>query len=235
MGKGPKKSKKADLKEEKKDFVPGTETGDQFGKVLSLLSEWMKAGIIDFDLDPDGDIDFKLPSEMSDLLGTQIPSDLTHKNVVAIIRNEIPALISAGLEKKPEQRLRYLLPEELHEKIDVMVERSAKTVKILVDKNLKERILLRQATPVYVVDEIRSIASTYHIELEKGEKVDVPYLSIEFTLAKPRSGHMLVLNPKERSAIFSRKDDIKVTVELHRDDLKDLIKKLKDIEEKASK
>lgn len=234
MGKGPKKSKKADTKEEKKDFVPGTETEEQFEKVLSLLSDWMKAGIVDFELDTDGDIKFNLPGEMSKLLGTQVPRDLTHKKVVAIIRTEIPPLISAGLGKESELRLRFLMPEELHEKIDVMVKRSKKTVGTLINENLKARILLRQATPCYVVDKIQSMESTYHIESGKGEKVNVHHLSLEFSFAKPRSGQMLVIDPKEGGISFSRKDDIKVTVDLHRDDMKDLIKKLKEIEEKIS-
>ena len=234
MGKGPKKSKKVDMKEEKKDFVPGTETEEQFEKVLSLLSDWIKAGIVDFELDTDGDIKFNLPGEMSKLLGTQAPRDLTHKKIFAIIRNEIPPLISVGLGKESERRLRFLMPEELHEKIDVMVKRSKKTVGTLINENLKARILLRQATPCYVVDEIHSMTATYHIKSEKGEKVNVPHLSLELSFAKPRSAQMLVMNPKEGSISFSRKDDIKVTVDLHRDDMKDLIKKLNKIVEEMA-
>ncbi len=234
MGKKPTKSKKKELEKGKEEFLPGAESEEQFEKVLSLLSEWRKAGIVDFELDADGSVDFSLPSEMSELLGTQVPRGLTHKNVVGIIRREIPVLISAGLGKMPEERLRSLLPEKLHEKIDVMVKRSEKVINMLdgIDKGLKERILLRQATPCYIVDEIHSMTATYHIESDKGEKIDVPHLSLEFTFAKPRSGQMLVINPKERSISFSRKDDVKVTVDLHRDDIKDLIKKLNRIEEK---
>lgn len=234
MGKRPAKPKKEELKKKKKDFVPGSETEEQFEKVLSLLSDWMKAGIVDYELDADGDINFKLPGEMSELLGTQVPSELTHQHVAAIIRTEMPALISAGLGKEPERRLRFLIPEELHEKIDVMVQRSEKTVGMLINENLKERILLRQTTPCYVLDKIRSMESTYHIESEKGEKVNVPHLSLEFSFAKPRSGQMLVMNPKQRTISFSGKDDIKVTADLHKDDIKDLIKMLKEAKEKLS-
>lgn len=234
MGKKQTKAKKTELKKSKEDFVPGTENEEQFEKVLFLLSEWIKAGIVDVKIDVDGDIHFDLPSEMEELLKTQVPRDLKHRDVVAIIRNELPALISASLAKNPGRRLRFILPENLNEKIDLMVERGEKTVGMLVSKNLKERILLRKASPSYVIDELRDMAGTYHVESEKNEKVDVPYLSLELTLARPRSEQMLAVNPKERTVRFSRKDDIKVTIDLHKEDLKDLIKKLNKIDEKIS-
>jgi len=234
MGKGPKKSKKADMKEEKKDFVPGTETEEQFEKVLSLLSDWMKAGIVDFELDTDGDTQFNLPGEMSKLLGTQVPRDLTHKKVAAIIRTEIPALISAGLAKNPRQQLSDRMPEVLREKIGVLLKRVEASVEKLVDKDLKERILLRRTTPGYVIDEVRVIPGTYYVETGNKKKTEVPHLLLEISLERPQSGRMLVVGPDLRRMSFSRMDDMRVAVDLHKDDLKNLIEKLKEIEGKIS-
>lgn len=233
MGKRPTKSKKEELEKGKEDFVAGTETEEQFEKVLALLSEWIKAGIVDVKVDTDGDVNFDLPSEMSKLLGTQVPRDLTHKKVVAIIRTEIPALISAGLGKEPERRLRSLLPEELRKKIDVMVKRSEASVESLVDKDLKERILLRRTTPGYVVDEVRMTLGTYYVEGEK-RKTEVPHLLLEISLARPQSSRMLVVGLDQHRMSFSRQDDMRVAIDLHKDDLKDLIKKLNKIAEEMT-
>lgn len=229
MGKEQTKSKKSNAND---DFVAGAESDKQFKKVLSLLCEWMKAGIVDVKVDVDGDVDFGLPDEMDELLGTQLPPGYAHDEVSAIIRSEIPALISGGLEKKPEQYLKFRLPEKFHERIDVMVQRSREAIKKLVNKNLKERILLRRAATAYLIEDIQLTKCTYHLELEKGEKVDVPHATLGFTFAKAGSGQVVVMDMHARSASFRRKDTVEVSVDLHKDDVKDLIKKLKEIEKK---
>ena len=234
MGKKQTKTKKPKVENQEKDFIPGAETEGQFDNVLLLLSQWMKAGIVTVNVDVDGDIAFELPREMNKLLETQIPSDLTHKQVVGIIRDEIPSLIAAAFGKNPEHMVRVLMPEKLHGKIDTMVKRSEKAVTCLVDSSLKERIMLKRTTPAYVVDEIHAIRSTYHVEAKRGEKIDVPYISLEFAFVRPRSGYVFSLNPKERAMSASRKDEIRVTLDLHKDDIKDLNQKLKKIEEETS-
>lgn len=219
---------------EKTKFIPGEETDEQFEKVLSLLSQWMKAGIVEVSVDVDGDISFELPKEMDKLLETQVPKDLTHKKVIKIINAEIPVLISAGLLKNPERTLRMEMPETLHEKMDTMIERSKKAVETLIEGALKERIMLRKTTAAYVLDDIESIQSTYHIEVNKEEKLDIPFISLELALAKPRSGYLLMLSPRERALLPVRQDTLKITIDLHRDDIKDLIQKLNKIEDKIS-
>lgn len=234
MGKKHTKTEKPQIEKQEKDFIPGTETEEQFDKVISLLSQWIQAGIVSVDVDVDGDIKFELPREMDRLLETQVPRDLGHKKVRAIINKEIPALIDAGLRRNPEQALRLTMPEKLHGKIDTMEKRSEKAVTNLVDRSLKERIMLRRTTPGYVFEDIQSIQSTYHVKGKEGEKIDVPFISLGLTLAKPRSGYTFSMNPLERSFSVSRKEELKVTLDLHKDDLKDLIKKLSEIEEKIN-
>ena len=224
MGKEQTKSKKSNAKD---DFVAGAESDKQFKRVLSLLSDWMKAGIVDVKVDTDGEVAFGLPDEMDELLGTQLPPGLAHDEVSSIIRNEIPALISASLEKKPERYLKRRLPEKFHEAIDVMIQRSLEAVEKLINKNLKERILLRRATMVYLLDDIQLTEGTYHLDLGKGKKVDVPHASLAFTFAKPGAGQVVVINANTGSASFISQDSIDVSVDLHKDDVKDLIKKLK--------
>ena len=113
-----------------------------------------------------------------------------------------------------------------------MVQRSLEAIEKLVNKNLKEIILLRRATTVYLLDDIQLTEGTYHIDLGKGKKVDVPHASLAFTFAKPGAGQILVMNTNMGSAGFRRQDSIDVSVDLHKDDVKDLIKKLKKIEKK---
>ena len=230
MGKEQTKAKKTKVEKQEKDFMPGAETEAQFDKVLSLLSQWMKAGIVSASVDVDGDVTFELPREMEKLLKTQVPRDLSHDKVRSIIRSEIPALIDAGLRRNPEQVLRLGVPEKLH----TMVKRSEKAVNSLVDGTLKERIMLRRRTTGYVLDDIESIQSTYHVEAEKGQRINVPFVSLELAFAKPRSGFVLTVNPRERVMSASRKDEITVTLALHKDDIKELIQKLQKIEEETS-
>ncbi len=235
MGKKQTKEKKAELRKVKEDFIPGAETEEQFEKVLSLLSEWIKAGIVDVEVDTDGDVTFSLPGEMDELLGTQVPFGLKHKDVVSIITFEIPMLIGAGLSRKPKEWIKRRLQEQFSDKIDVMTKRGEKAAKCLVTGDSKERVLLRKASLAYVVDELNWSSGTYHVKSEGEEKIDIPHVSLEIKFARPRSGRMVMIHHDERSISFGRSDDISVTLDLHTDDIRDLIKKLKGIEEDICK
>ena len=230
MGKEHKIKKNDGTDKEEDGFLPGQETEEQFNAVLSLLSEWIKANVVDLEIDADGDVLFELPSEMGALLGTEVPAGLTGEEVRGIVQKEMPALVSARLKSDPRSWLESVLPEQLHGKMDAMVERSKKVFSSLVDKSLKERLLLRKATPTYVAPSIRRLVSTtYHVESGEGEKVDVPVACLEFKFAKPRSMYAFEFDMLERRPGISHKDDVKVTVDLHKDDIDDIIKKLKKI------
>ena len=223
-------SKKTDRKE--KCFIAGEETEEQFNGVLSRLSEWVKAGVVNLDIDADGGIRFELPAEMVSLLGDEAPAGLTSDDVREIVRTEIPVLLSARLRKDARGWLGSVLPEQIQGKVDVMLERSKKAFPVLVDQNLKERLLLRKATPSYVAPSIRRAASaTYHVESGEGEKVDVPAVCLEFEFAKPGSGYILEIAVRESRVATRRKDDVRVAVDVHKDDVDDLIKKLSKIKE----
>jgi hypothetical protein len=46
---------------------------------------------------------------------------------------------------------------------------------------------------------------------------------------------MFAFNPLERTIGFTRRDDVRVTLDLHKDDIKDLIQRLQKIEENMCK
>ena len=229
MGKRPAKSKKSEPKERKTDFVPGAETDEQFEQALLLLSEWLKAQIVDVGVDTDGDISFDLPREMDQLLETQMPADLTSEHVVAIIKHEIPALVEAGLAREPAEWLKRRVPEELSDKVESMAKRAKRVVDIIISESLKERMLLRRNTPAYVVERLEWNAGTYHVRSEGQEKTDVPFVSLEINFTRPRSAPVLAIGPVDRGVGFKRDDDISVNLELHRDDIGDLIRELEEI------
>ncbi|MCK4629507.1 MAG: hypothetical protein KAT56_10920 [Sedimentisphaerales bacterium] len=211
-------------------FIPGKETEEQFEQVLNLLSEWIKAGLVEIDVDTDGDVDFTLPDEMEELLETQIPEELTRRNVEAIIASEIPAIIAAGLSKNKKNVIRNRTPKELEEDFDVLLERSKKAIGKLISKEIKERVLLRKATSSYVIENIRWKKGTYHIEEnEKGKEIDVPYVSMEMNLSRPHSYYTIAFSPTQGISRIKRSDDIAVTLDLHIDDIKNMTKKLNDI------
>lgn len=218
------------MEDKESKFIPGKETEEQFEQVLNLLSEWIKAGLVEIGVDTDGGVGFTLPDEMEELLETQIPEELTRRNVEAIIASEIPAIIAAGLSKNRKNVIRRRMPDELEENIDVLLERSKKAVDKLISKEIKERVLLRKTTNSYVIDNIRWKKGTYHIEEnEEGEKIDLPYVSMEMNLSRPHSSYTITINPIQGTGGIKRNDDITVTLDLHIDDIKNTIKKLNDI------
>lgn len=217
------------------DFIPGTESDEDFDKVLSLLSGWLSAGVVYADLDSDGDVVFELPEEMRDLFGAEIPTGLTREQVVRIIRTEIPALIGAGLAENPKQYLRFHIPERLHERLDVFMERSRRAVESLVSKELKERVLLRRTTLHHIIQEIRSVSGTYESVSGKGVKETLPFKAVEFIFARPRAAaSMVLMDPQEGIVGFSPRDVMQVRVDLHKDDIKALVRDLTELIEQNS-
>jgi hypothetical protein len=210
------------------EFIPGAESDEDFQKVLVLLTGWVNAGVVHAEIDPDGDVTFKLPGEMRDLFGAETPSGLKSQHVLGIIRIEIPSLIGAGLAENPKRYLMNRIPEDLHERLDALVQRSQKVVTSLVSKDLKERILLRRTTLSYVVKEIQAISGSYVSRSSSGEKANLPFTSVEFTFVRPRSPRTAVFTPEGESMLFAvgQKDEIQVRVDLHRDDIKLLVEDL---------
>jgi hypothetical protein len=217
----------------KDEFVPGTESEEDFEKVLSLLSKWVKGGIVEIDLDPDGDVEFVLPREMRDLFEKEMPRGLKEAQVAKIIRTEIPALVSAGFSKDARNYLRFRLPSNLHGRLDDMAERAQKAVRVLIDRTLKERMLLRRTTLGYVIGSVQSLSGSYESLGGKDEKLNIPFVTLEFSFVRPRAGVTLAMDPSEGVTIVGRKDEINVRVDLHREDVKTLVKDLTKLSEKA--
>ena len=215
------------------EFVPGTESDEDFGKVLSLLSKWLKDGIVELKVDSDGDVEFVLPREMRDLFQKEMPPGLTDSQVVRIIRTEIPALVSAGFSKDSMGYLRYRLPESLHDKLGDMVGRSKRAVDVLLDSELRERILLRRTTLGYVIREIRSLSGSYEAMLGKDGKAKVPFTTLEFCFVRPHAGVAITVDPREGIATIDPKDEIKVRADLHKEDIKALVRDLTKLAETA--
>jgi hypothetical protein len=235
----PKKSEKPEKPvrpaSDRDEFVPSAESDEDFEKVLTLLSGWVKAGVVNADLDSDGDVMFKLPEEMRDLFGGETPSGLTKQQVLRIIRVEIPVLVGAGLAENPKRYLARRVPEDLHERLDVLVERSHKAVDSLVSKELKERILLRRITLSYVIKEIQAVSGTYQSLSTGGGRTNVPFTTVEFSFVRPRSPRTAVLTAEAEEMVFAvgQKDEMHVCVDLHREDIKALVKDLTGLIEKG--
>jgi len=217
-------------KEKKKEkFVPCTENEVQFDRVLYALSEWVKTGIVDIDMDLDGDIDINLPDESGELLGSQLVKDLPRENVVGIIEYEIPALLSAGLSDDAKDWLIKSLPDKILKNIDAIAERSKKVLKTLGSEELKHRSLLRKITSGYVVQSISCKHSTYHHRKKTRERIDIPYVTLEITFSKPHSKMMISFDPERRVMVGRRSEEIIITLDLHKRELENLVKRFKTI------
>lgn len=215
------------MAEESKKFVPGNETPEQFAKVLELLCEWIKGGIVSVDVDIDGDIDFDLPGEMEELLAAKLPAGLSSEDVRNIVQGEIRGLVSAGFSKRPSTFLANRLPEELRPNVDEMVRRCTEVHKQLVTASLKERMLLRRTTAAYVLDDIEWNSCTYHVEGTDNEKIDLPCISLKLSFVRPSSPVIVGFAPSELPQVsISRRDDVNVVLELHKEDIKKMVDKL---------
>jgi hypothetical protein len=220
---------------QEKDFVPGEESNEDFERVLALLAGWVKAGIVNVDVSPDGRVKFDLPVEMRDLFGGELPKRLTEQQVLEIIQVEIPLVTAAGFAKRPLDFFRYRVPENLRGRLADFVKRSEKAIACLVTHELRDRILLRRTTLSYVMKEIRALSGSYESRSTTGEDSNLPFTTVEFVFVRPRGGATMVLmDPGEGFVSLGPKDEIQVRVDFHVEDMKALVKELTEIIEKRS-
>jgi len=220
---------------EEKEFLPGEESNGDFERVLALLAGWVKAGIVNIDVSPDGSVTFELPEEMRDLFGGEIPKGLTEQQVIEIIQVEIPLVTAAGFAKRPIDFFRYRVPESLREKVPDLVKRSEKAIASLVSRELKQRILLRRTTLGYVMKEVRAVSGSYEARSTTDEDSNLPFTAVEFVFVRPHAGSTIVLvDPGEGAVSLGPKDEMQVRVDFHVEDIKALIRELTEIIEKRS-
>lgn len=213
--------------EKKESFIPGTETDEQFDKVLSALSKWVATSKVDIDVDIEGDIEINLPDEPENFLNSLSIEDLPAEDAVGIIEYEIPALLSAGMSDNPKEWIARSLPDKILENIDTMTERSKKVVRILGSDELKQRSLLRKNTNAYVVQDISCKHRTYHYRGKNEVRINIPHVTLEITFSKPRSRMMVSIDPGRRAMVARRSEEAIVELDLHKRDLEKLVNKLK--------
>jgi hypothetical protein len=219
----------AEKEKKKEKFLPGTESEDQFDKVLSALSELINTSKVDIDLDLDGDIDISLHDKTESLLSSSLSKDLPAEDAVGIIEYEIPALLSASLSDNAKEWLIRSLPDKIIENMDSMIGRSKKVFKELGSEELKKRLLLRKGTNAYVVQDISCKQRTYHYRGKNKERINIPHVTLEIRFAKPRSRLMIGLDPEHRTVISRRSEEVTVELDLHKNDLEKLINDLSTI------
>lgn len=213
----------------KEKFLPGTESEEQFDRILSALSEWIDSRVVDIEVDLDGDIDINLPRESDKFLSSSKLKDLPTENVVGIVEYEIPGLLTGSLSDNVREWIVRSFPDKLLKNIEVMVERSKKVFRALGSEDLKQRSLLRKNTSAYVIEGISCRHGTYHHKRKNKEKIDVEYMTLEFTFTKPRSKMIFALDPDRRAMIGTRSEEVMISIDLHKKELEELIERLKKI------
>lgn len=198
-------------------FVPGSESLEVFSKVVSLLKEWLGAGIVKVEVETNGDVDFVLPDDMEALLSTQMPSELDFKKVRRIIKAEIRVLACSSFRSNPIKWLERALDDL---KIESLPER-IKEIDQLLSEDIKKRVWLRKSSKNYVVNEISFNKCTLH-----KSNFDIPYLAAEFTFSKPSANFILSFFPEGGPLEPARINDEKIHIDFAKEDLKELIDKL---------
>jgi len=206
------------MAEKAKRFIPGSESLEVFGQIVSLLKKWLGAGIVKIEFETDGDVDFILPDDMEALLSTQLPAGLDFKKVRRIIKAEIRNLACSLFRPNPTRWLERILPDDL--KIESLSERIV-AVEQLLNEDIKKRVWLRKSSKNYVIDEISSNKCTLH---KAG--FDIPYLATEIVFSKPSTKFFLSVVPEGGPLEPARMDDEKIHLDLAKEDLKELIDKL---------
>ncbi|MBN1818410.1 MAG: hypothetical protein JW828_13700 [Sedimentisphaerales bacterium] len=222
------------MSEEATRFIPGVESEEQFDSVLNLLAGWINAGAVEIDIDSDGDIQFTLPDELNELMSTQLPKGLVYEQVQGIVKSEIEALLAAGQSNNPGRFIKRFVPDEVLERNPRLESRIEKAQQTLMTPILTDRVLLRKATTGFVLDDLSCKMMTYHIDSGNAGKRDIPCVSIEFSFVKPDSTPIYLVRSRGKSLGISRGDNMSVVLEMHKEDLKQLIEKLEQMFEKLA-
>jgi hypothetical protein len=214
----------------KTHFTPGLETDEQFNALLDVLARWIKSGAVAVDIDSDGDVEFTLPDELNELMTTQVPEGLTYEQVRGIVKTEIATLLDASLAKNPARYLERSVPDKVLDKNPNLVRRIDRASETLLTPVLADRALLRKATTGFALDEVSWKRVTYHIDGPTAERHDVPCVSMQLSFVKPGAAPILSVKGSGKSFSITPGERLSVVLELHKDDLVQLIGRLQEIQ-----
>lgn len=137
-----------------------------------------------------------------------------------LLNTEIPAVITASLQKKPRPILRMLLPGDEYDKKKEIREEFDKKIKLveqgLITPQLKQRTLLKEISKNDILDEFKwDIGYKCH-DLEKGSLEHLQFATLKFICNKG------MLRPR----FFHGNSDRELktlTIDMHLEDLEQLI------------
>ena len=218
--------------EEKEALTPGEEPREVFLEGVEILVELLAKGEATVRVDSDGDPGIRAARRSVVAFGRgRFRDPFTERFFMGLIMVEIPALMRATIRDDVQESLRRIMPDEILDKtgIDEFVWRAQHVADTVAPSNLRERSLWRRTAKGNVIEDIGWDVSVRRSDTDVADIPDVPYAVLALSYSGPRSGAAALRFGAGGPRFLLDKPTERVTFEMHRADLDEMIKALTDL------
>ncbi len=191
---------------------------EEFKKAVLITKDLISKKIVKVVVLSDELVDIRLDKQKFE---KEKIKEIDKEQLTSLLNREIPILITASLQKKPHMVLEaFLIEGEYDKDVKDMFDKKLALIKQeLITPELKQRTLLKEISKNDILDELTWDISNKVHDLEKG-----PIDNLQFTTIKLVLNKGLFHNPF--TSLAKNREQKSVTIDLHLDDLEQLIDEL---------
>ncbi|OHB63722.1 MAG: hypothetical protein A2168_04765 [Planctomycetes bacterium RBG_13_50_24] len=219
---------------------PGKETREVFCAALSLAADLIKSKGLRIVLDPSGRVDIALDQEkLKAIPKSKFKESLSFEHFFSLVGTEFESLVEAAISSDPIHGLESEIPSKILSEVgkDEFLWRLRQVEKELLPIDIKERALHRRTTQGFVLQNITWQIVVKRCDQSEGKLPDIPYGCLSMVYASPQTTLApLRLRAKGVSMeLPTVREPKQLVLELHENDVQDMIESLKDLRENLQK
>lgn len=225
-----KKTRKRDGKKRKVP-PPGKEARAVFSAALAIAKDLVKSKAVRINLDTNGNVDFIIDAQkLQAVPAEKFKEGLTRQHLLSLIATEFESLLKASTYSDPARGLQNEIPSEILNGIgtDEFLWRLDQVDKELVPPNLKDRVMLRQTSLGFVLQDSSWQVITKKHDQVRGKLSDIAcgYLSLTYSPARTNPTPLRFGVKDVSLEIPAVREPNRLTLELHYSEVETLIETL---------
>lgn len=227
------KTKKSD--ENREFFVPGTEKREIFTLVLEIVSDLIKEGKIDLDVNSRYQPELNMnPTEIEDFVTKRSEKDISFKKFLSICSTEIETLLMASFYCDKTKGIQNSIPSPIVSEVGLseFLWRLEETNKAIpVPKIIKNKIIFNETAKGALLKEIKWEKNCKKFDSSFGELDDFEYATLSIIYSQPATERQKsrLLGEGLSVEIPTTNEPKQLTLELQKKDISNLIDNLQQI------
>jgi len=234
-----KKIKKSSVRKHK-TTIPGKEPRNVFLAGLALLKELLDSKGLRVSINETGNAELVINGEKLEAIPKDKFKDgLTPEHFLTLIRTEFDSLVRVATYPDPTRGLQEEIPSKILNEVgkEEFLWRFQQVKKEIVPSNLEERTMFRRTAQGFVLQDVSWQVMTKKQDHHMGKLSDIPYGSLSIIYASPKENPPAVQFKREGFSIMlpTIREPKQLMLELHQDDVEELLETLKDLRDNLEK